>query len=140
MKRKTAREFLMKVLFQMDASGEFSADNIEKIISDTSLGEQRDYCTSLLNRVCEHKESIDELIAKFSTSRKVERMPKTDISILRLSVTEIIYFDDIPVAVSINEAVELAKKYGTEQSPKFVNAILGSIGNDRSSDLRRTSS
>ena len=81
MKRKTAREFLMKVLFQMDASGEFSADNIEKIISGTSLGEQRDYCTSLLNRVCEHKESIDELIAKFSTSRKVERMPKTDISI-----------------------------------------------------------
>ena len=67
-------------------------------------------------------------------------MPKTDISILRLSVTEIVYFDDIPVAVSINEAVELAKKYGTEQSPKFVNAILGSIGNDRSSDLRRTSS
>lgn len=140
MKRKTAREFLMKVLFQMDASGEFSADNIEKIISDTSLGEQRDYCTSLLNRVCENKESIDGLIAKFSTSRKVERMPKTDISILRLSVTEIVYFDDIPVAVSINEAVELAKKYGTEQSPKFVNAILGSIGNDRSSDLRRTSS
>ena len=51
MKRKTAREFLMKVLFQMDASGEFSADNIEKIISGTSLGEQRDYCTSLLNRI-----------------------------------------------------------------------------------------
>ena len=140
MKRKTVREFLMKVLFQMDASGEFSADNIEKIISGTSLREQRDYCTSLLNRVCEHKENIDELITKFSTSRKVERMPKTDISILRLSVTEIVYFDDIPVAVSINEAVELAKKYGTEQSPKFVNAILGSIGNDRSSDLRRTSS
>ena len=54
-------------------------------------------------------------------------MPKTDISILRLAGTEISYMDDIPTAVSINEAVELAKKYGTKDSPKFINAILGSI-------------
>ncbi len=132
MNRKEAREFLMKVLFQMDATEDFSPENAQKYLSGKFMGGQKNYCNLLLGEICGNRDEIDNLISKFSTGWRIERMPKTDISILRLSVGEILYSEDVPAAVSINEAVELAKKYGTQQSPKFVNAVLGSISGDAS--------
>ena len=127
MTRKEAREFLMQTIYQMDMSKDFSADNVTKYMGKKHLGGQKSYCETLLGYLCLNIDTIDEKISRNSHKWKIERMPKTDISILRLAGTEISYMDDIPTAVSINEAVELAKKYGTKDSPTFINAILGSI-------------
>lgn len=130
MKRKDAREFMMKVFFQMDAQNDYSTDNADRYLESINGKNQYDYCKSLHTALCENRESIDEKIAKYSVGWTIERMPKTDIATLRLAVCEMYYEDDVPPAVAINEAVELAKKYGTDQSPKFVNAILGSISRE----------
>ena len=74
-----------------------------------------------------HREEIDKAISEFSINWKLERMARTDLAILREAASEIMYIDDIPCAVTINEAVELAKIYGTEKAPKFINAVLGKI-------------
>ncbi|MDY2959687.1 MAG: transcription antitermination factor NusB [Hornefia sp.] len=127
MTRKEAREFLMQTIYQMDISKDFSKKSSTRYIGGKHSGKQKNYCTSLLDKLCMNIEEIDKKIERNSHKWKIERMPKTDISILRLAACEILYMEDIPTAVSINEAVELAKKYGTEDSPKFINAILGSI-------------
>ena len=77
-----------------------------------------------------HRSDIDESIEKYSINWKLERMARTDLAILREAATEIKYIDDVPAAVTINEAVELAKLYGTENSPKFINALLGKIASE----------
>ncbi|MCI7327298.1 transcription antitermination factor NusB [Hornefia butyriciproducens] len=131
MTRREAREFMMKVLYQMDVTSDDMTGPLERYVRDTRLGIQKEYCESVYEKFCAHKEEIDSEIARCSIGWKIERMPRTDVSILRLSVCEILYMPDIPPAVSINEAVEITKKYGTDQSPKFVNAILGSIARER---------
>ena len=73
---------------------------------------------------------IDELIDRYSVRWKTSRLPKVDLAILRLALAEICYLTDIPVSVTINEAVELAKKYSTEKSSKFINGVLGSAARD----------
>ena len=131
MTRRDAREFMMKVLYQMDVTADDMEGSLERYVRDTRLGVQKEYCESVYEEFRTHKKEIDQAIAKYSIGWKLERMPRTDISILRLAVCELLYMPDIPPAVSINEAVEMAKRYGTDQSPKFVNAILGSITRER---------
>lgn len=127
MTRKEAREYMMKVFYQLDLTGGIGESDPAELFSDPEIGNQKDYCLKLYSACSEHREEIDALISKYSVKWKLERMPKTDLAILRLTTAEILYMKRIPSAVSINEAVELAKRYGTEQSPKFVNAILGNI-------------
>ena len=73
------------------------------------------------------RDNIDDIIQKSSTSWDIKRIAKVDLSILRVAITEILYLSDIPDKVSINEAIDLAKKYGDENSYKFVNGLLGKI-------------
>ena len=77
--------------------------------------------------VSEHLDEIDGVLANAAENWKIDRIAKVDLAVLRLSVTELMYFEQIPDSASINEAVELAKKYGGEDSGKFVNGILGRI-------------
>jgi transcription antitermination factor NusB len=130
MTRKDAREFMMRVFYQMDMQNDFDENDMEKYFETVNAKDQLDYCRQLCKELCQHKAELDEKIGQYSQGWKIERMPKTDIATLRLALCEIRYIDDVPEAVAINEAVELAKKYGTEQSPKFVNAILGSISRE----------
>ena len=125
--RKDARELMMTVLYQMDVNNDYEDPDPDHYFAGHALGRQKTYCYDILDKACRYREEIDHKIEQYSVGWKISRMPKTDISILRLSVCELLYMDDIPEAVTINEAVELAKKYGTDQSPRFVNAILGSI-------------
>lgn len=118
---------MMQILYQMDMTGDFREETLDRHLAEHKPGSQRDYFERVYQAFTENREAIDEKIARYSVSWKLDRMPRTDVAILRLATAEIVYIDTIPDAVSINEAVELAKKYGTEQSPKFVNAILGSI-------------
>ena len=82
------------------------------------------YINSKSKGILEHIDEIDALINEKSTGWKTSRMAKVDLSIIRIAVYEIKYEDDIPFKVSVNEAVELAKKYGADESPAFVNGIL----------------
>ena len=125
--RKEAREYTMQALFQMEVQQDFEAPDMEKYLSREELGKQKSYVRDLLTAICRNIEQINETIDRCSEGWPVSRMTKMDLAIIRLAVGEILFMDDIPAAVSINEVVELARKYGTDQSPKFVNAVLGKI-------------
>lgn len=128
MNRTEARETVMKCIFQMEAQKEFTVENTENFLKDKILGEQKTYVFSVLEKVCVNIDEIDKTLNENSKGWPIERMTKTDLAIARLAVCEILYMEDVPKAVAINEAVELAKSYGTDQSSKFVNAILKNIG------------
>jgi transcription antitermination factor NusB len=127
MTRKEAREFMMQKFYQMDICNNFNIDWMGECFQDISLKTQKDYCETLFSLVCNKRTEIDSLISSHSRNWTIERIPKTDLAVLRLAICEILYIPDIPDAVSVNEAVELAKRYGTEDSPSYVNAILGNI-------------
>ena len=127
MNRKEAREYTIQALFQMEAQRDFEEPDLEKYLSREELGKQKTYVESLLRAVSENIRRVDEIISQCSEGWPPARMSKMDLAIIRVAAGEIIFMEDIPRAVSINEAVELAKKYGTEHSPQFVNAVLGKI-------------
>lgn len=127
MNRREARELAMKCIFQMEAQKEFTKDNADIFLKDKVLGEQSEYVADVLGKLCAHIGEIDEALNEHSKGWPVSRMTKTDLAIVRLAACEIMYVESIPKAVAINEAVDMAKIYGTEQSPKFINAILKNV-------------
>ena len=90
----------------------------------------RIYMNIICEKLKENKEQIDGLINKYAKNWIVSRMPNVDLSILRLAICELIFMEEIPNKVSINEAIELAKLYCDDKSPKFINGILGSVSNE----------
>ena len=125
--RREARELLMLTVFQMDAQKELDASQIEKYLTRKKLGTQTSYVNTVLKSMLENIEKIDSEINNASAGWTTSRMSKPDLAICRVAVSEIMYAEDVPQAVAINEAVNLSKLYGTEQSPKFINAVLGKI-------------
>lgn len=131
MNRKSARERMMQIYYQLDIRSGFPDEELSSFLSEEEAGPQYDYCAALFRAYRTHRGDIDRLIDKYAVGWSVKRMAKTDIAILRLAAAEILYLDDVPDAVAANEAVELAKRYGTDHAPQFVNAILGSIIRER---------
>ena len=127
--RKLAREMSVCFLFQV----EFQRENIKEQVEDflDSYGESnydKDYFLEIINGVLNSLKEIDELIdSKTKEDWSIDRIAKMDLPILRVAVYEMKHREDIPVGVSINEAVELAKKYGSDDSARFINGILGQI-------------
>ena len=130
MTRREMREHCFKILFGVEFH---SADELEEQIGlyMEDLGDIRkkdaDYMTGKVRSIVEHMDEIDGMINQASKNWKTTRMAKAELSILRLAAYEIKYEDDIPVSVSINEAVELAKLYGSDHGPAFVNGILSGM-------------
>ena len=128
--RREQREQIFKILFGVEFH---SADELEEQIGlyMEDLGDIRkkdaDYMTGKVRSIVEHMDEIDGMINQASKNWKTTRMAKAELSILRLAAYEIKYEDDIPVSVSINEAVELAKLYGSDHGPAFVNGILSGM-------------
>ena len=126
--RHRAREFSLKALYQMDISKRW---DVEEALRDEGLidrkGVDMDYSLRLIRGVVEHLESIDRMIEEASEHWKIERMNVVDRNILRLAVFELLYSTDVPYKVAINEAVELGKAYGAEDSPSFINGVLDSV-------------
>jgi len=121
----------MHILFQMDAQDDCSEELRDLFLAGKSVPEQhRAYIDNLFVIVKEHLNELDNQINHHSDKWATSRMPKTDLAILRLATAEIIYTDDIPHAVAIDEAVEMSKKYGNESSHKFVNGVLGKIARE----------
>ena len=126
MKRKEAREFAVLKAFEIDANNGWGEDP-EKWLGEEKLGGQRAYVLNVLTKLSEGRDELDGIINKVSDKWTTGRMARTDLAIIRVAAVEILHIDDVPKAVAINEAVELSKKYGTENSGKFINAILGKI-------------
>lgn len=128
MNRREARTAAMQYIFQMEAQGEFSADRLEEFLADKKTDLQEQYIKKTVGSVCENLAVIDGVISENSSGWLISRMAKTDLAVLRLAAAEILFDDSIPKPVSINEAVELAKIYGDDKSPGFINAVLKNIG------------
>lgn len=132
MTRRELREEVFKLLFMVEfysreeMPGQIKAyfeDFPEKEISE----ENHAYIENKYENICAVLPEIDKKITGVSKGWRIERMGKTDLSILRLGIYEMLYDDDIPVGVAINEAVELAKNFGEAESPSFINGILGKL-------------
>ncbi len=133
--RRRARESAMRALYQVDLSGcatEWALRCALEQSQDLGLSEQgRSFAGQLVRGSCEHKQEIDKVLAEVAHDWSVSRMSPTDRNIMRIAVYEMLYLDDVPVASSIDEAVEIAKVYGSADSPRFVNGILGSLAERR---------
>jgi len=123
-----ARELVMKLLFQMEAQHNFDDDIKNAFYAENSKDKsQEEYLEQMYILINTHLPMVDNLIDACSNNWKIDRMCKVDLATMRAAILEIMYMEDIPESVSVNEAVEIAKKYGTESSGKFVNGILGEV-------------
>lgn len=127
MSRKAEREMMMKMIFQMDAQNDFGQEIYDTFIMLNDKSEITDYFRNTYKNIVEHIDEIDAKIESNSIKWKLSRLPKVDLAILRVSAAEILYDENIPVSVSINEAVMLAKNYSTDKSSKFINGLLGNL-------------
>ncbi len=126
MKRRDARIEAFQLIFEMGFK-DYSADELVDLAQESRDVSFNSYTTRLVHIVYNHRLQIDEVINNNLTKWKSSRIPKTNLAILRLAVAELMFMPDVPEKVSINEAVELAKIYGTEDDSSFVNAVLGSV-------------
>lgn len=116
----------MQLVYQMDITGDFRVDDLSIVEENIKAAGKRQAAETLI-AVQDHHEEIDSLIIADLDNWAFDRIAKTDLAILRTAIAEMLYVDSIPVNVSINEAVNLAKKYGDERSYAFINSILGKI-------------
>lgn len=131
MKRRRAREFALQLMFQLDITGDKLTNEILKRFWEGNRedDEVRGFANSIVNGTIENLNTIDSIIKKTAENWQIDRMAVIDRNILRLATYELLYRDDIPPSVTINEAIEIAKKYGTEDSSAFINGILDKIKN-----------
>ena len=127
MTRREAREQAFIVLFEKIFDDESTITEIVATAKEAELIKINSFAENTLNAVEEHFSEIDEIIEANSQDWTLARLPKVTLAILRLAVAEIKYIDDVPNGVAVNEAVELAKKYGTNEDASFINGILGTI-------------
>ncbi len=126
--RRKARALALKVLYEIDATGHNSNEALGRLITEGEVSEEnREFIIGLVEGVSQNKERIDQNIGRFAPAWPIKQLPAVDRNILRLAIFEILLDNKVPVKVVINEAVELAKTFGGESSPKFVNGVLGSV-------------
>ncbi|MNN57149.1 hypothetical protein D3C81_1721170 [compost metagenome] len=138
MKRRLAREIIVQSLYQMEMNDVDSAEAVEMLIAEaadenetehviTDEIELKAYVVQHVNGVWEHKAAIDDMLAHYLKGWQMSRLSRVDRQILRLATFEMVFADDVPAKVAVNEAIDLAKHFGTEDSGKFVNGVLGKM-------------
>lgn len=125
MTRKEERELAFTLIFEKIFNDELSIQEIANNAVEARLIEENTFAFSLARLTYDNKDAIDEIISENSVGWKVERSPKVSLAIMRLAFCEILYVPSVPTGVSINEAVELAKKFATQEDASFINGILG---------------
>ena len=133
MSRRSARDTAFRLIFEYSTVGEFNPetrdvmrDCFDKGMNEAAWG----YVSDLIDKYVSSSEEIDEMIAKHSKGWKLSHMARVELSILRLGVTELMYCDDIANSITINECVEMTKKYSSTKSSKFVNGVLGAVAEE----------
>jgi N utilization substance protein B len=129
-RRRKSREFALQVLYQLDITKEDALKAFPQSREHFSPKEgNHGFAERIVLGVLEHRQEIDRLIKRYSENWRLERMTIIDRNILRMAIFELLYCEDIPPKVTLNEAVDLGKRYGSEESGSFVNGILDRIQN-----------
>jgi N utilization substance protein B len=139
--RRQARELAMQALFCMDMQNNSSPQMLENFCDCFRPSKKsHPFFMKLVNGVLETRNTIDALIERFSQNWKINRMSCVDRNVMRIAVFEMLYCDDIPPKVSINEAVDIGKKFGSEESGAFINGIMDGIREalDKDGMLKKT--
>ncbi len=135
-KRRLSRELTLKFLYQYDVYVEQNKElnNFDEQVEDFFITQDvikeieiKDFFIVLAKGVCDNRDSIDEIISKYSDNWKVSRISRIDINILRIAIYEMLNLSNIPHPVTINEAVDIAKKYGNNESGSFINGIVDRV-------------
>lgn len=128
MKRRLPREFAFKILFMIDVGKGDAEDAMRYLFDDAGFSsKEKHFCTTLVEGVLAKKEVLDQTLSRYLVNWQLNRLAAAVRNILRLSLFELLYFDNTPPAVSINEAIELTKAYQDEEAARFVNGILDAI-------------
>lgn len=128
--RHKARELALQVLYEIDAVAHNPEEAMESILSRVEVTEDvAVFARVLVNGVIQNREQLDQNIRDFAPAWPLDQISLVDRNILRLAIFEILHDNKIPVKVAINEAVELAKTFGSDNSSRFVNGVLGSVSN-----------
>ncbi|MCD6305150.1 MAG: transcription antitermination factor NusB [Deltaproteobacteria bacterium] len=129
-KRRRARELAIKVLFHLEFSPDDPSEAFDLVCENFEAPEPiREFSKNLVLGVCGEKTSLDKVISQSSRNWRIDRMARLDRSILRLAVFEMMFMPDIPPRVSLDEAVEIGKIYGSEDSGRYINGVLDNIYN-----------
>ncbi|MED5017572.1 transcription antitermination factor NusB [Paenibacillus chibensis] len=138
MKRRLAREIVVQSLYQMEMNEVGSEEAVNMLLDEASEEndtervitneiELKTYVLELVNGVWSHKQGIDGLLENYLKGWQISRLSRVDRQILRLAAYELLYSSDVPAKVAVNEAIELSKHFGTDESGKFVNGVLGNM-------------
>ena len=126
--RRKARIIALQTLYELDCSAHQPNEILARLLKEKPLpDEAANFARSLVDGVQQHKKNIDDTIRKFAPAFPVEQIAPIDRNILRLAIFEVLFDNRVPVKAAINEAVELAKSFGSDTSQKFVNGVLGSV-------------
>ncbi len=126
--RRQARECALEVLYRLDLVGDEPEHTIAEILLRKNPPDEAEtYLRRLVDSALGNQQEVDAALRRHLTRWRLERLTVLDRAILRLAASEILYFDDVPPKVTINEAVEIAKKYGDDDAGKFVNGVLDSV-------------
>ena len=126
--RHKARTIALQALYEIDSVARRPETVLKRLLSEADLSEENNaFVRELVDGTVGNKDEIDGNIQKFAPAWPVEQIAMVDRNILRLAIFEILFDNKVPVKVAINEAVELAKSFGNENSSKFVNGVLGSV-------------
>ena len=126
--RHKARMLALQALYEVDSAARRPEAVTERLLAETPLSrENDDFVRELVNGTFKNREQIDSNIHKFAPAWPVDQIATVDRNILRLAIFEILFDNKVPIKVAVNEAVELAKTFGSESSAKFINGVLGSV-------------
>lgn len=126
-KRHAGRQLALRALFQMDAAQRTLEEAMGHIVARQTAGGAASFARELVATVLTHRSRIDRVLEKYARGWTLDRMANVDRNVLRVAVCELLYSPDVPPSVAVDEAVELAKKYGAAESGRFVNGILGNL-------------
>jgi len=130
-KRRTARELALKFLYQTEFNSNSPDSELNSFCDRANVSEEvQNFTQALIKNILFHKKEVDELLEKIGANWSPDRMAVIDKNILRLGICELLFDPTTPPKVVINEAVEIAKKFGTEESPDFINGILDKVFKD----------
>ena len=138
--RRKARALALQALYEVDSARHGVEDVLTRLPAEERLSEENaDFIRELVRGVLQNKENIDKNIQDFAPAWPIEQIPLVDRNILRLAIFEILLDNKVSVKIVINEAVELAKRFGSDNSSKFVNGVLGSVSTyaNRQKDTQR---
>lgn len=130
MTRREEREQAFILLFEKSFNDETDLSELYELALENEIVSESEFVKKLAFSAWENLDSVDAVIEKYAKGWKINRISKVALAVLRMAISEMLYFDDIPVGVSINEAVELCKKYAAKDDASFVNGLLGAVSKE----------